>query len=128
MEMATDEQAVRDFSLDPKVYAQSLLTMLEMNQTHANSFAALRASFDYKQMRTRLLNLQSQQGVQSQRGRRGVLALIMIVMGVMGFGQAWASVQMQKSQNPNELICLQVQHELVIEKLLLAKPETNKCE
>ncbi|WP_413575521.1 M56 family metallopeptidase [Bdellovibrio sp. HCB290] len=128
VEMATDEQAVRDYQLEPKAYAKSLISLLENQGGLTKSYGMFGASFDFNQMQTRMLNLRSHLECANEERSRKMLAALMVLMTVAGVGQAWASVQTQKVKSPGEMICMQVQHEMVIEKLLLKAPETNKCD
>jgi beta-lactamase regulating signal transducer with metallopeptidase domain len=125
-EMATDELAIEKFQLNPREYAESLLALLQQPSMALPGFVS-GASAEFVQMQTRLKNIgQSVEHVPAKR--KWTLSLLVLSLWLLGVNQSWASLQIQKPLDPAEMVCMQIQHELVIEKLLRVQPESNKCE
>lgn len=125
-EMATDEQAIKDHGFVAKDYCESLLRLMNQQAKTVSPLVSLGTSVEFAQMRTRLMNLQLQ-SVESSWGRR-LLKIWIIAAWIFGMNQAWASIQVNRSVDTDELMCSQIQHELVIEQLLKVNTENNKCE
>ena len=125
-EMATDEQAIKDNGFTAKDYCESLLDLMTHKGQSLSPLISQGTSVEFAQMRKRLLNLQ-RQSAESSWGRR-LLKIWLVAAWIFGMEQAWASIQVSRSVDTDELMCSQIQHELVIEKLLKVEPENNKCE
>lgn len=125
-EMATDEQAIKDYGFVVKDYCESLLNLMSRQGQTLSPLVSQGTSLEFAQMRTRLMNLQ-RQSAESSWGRR-LLKVWLVAAWIFGMDQAWASIQVSRSVDTDELMCAQIQHELVIEKLLKVETENNKCE
>ncbi|QDK46469.1 hypothetical protein DOM22_15505 [Bdellovibrio sp. ZAP7] len=125
-EMATDELAIERYNLNPKNYAECLLALMQQPSVVLPGFVS-GASAEYLQMQARLKNIGETVSTPPAK-RKWVLSLSMLLLWLLGVNQSWASLQIQKPLDPSEMVCMQIQHELVIEKLLQVQPESNKCE
>ncbi len=125
-EMATDELAIEKYQLNPGAYAESLLALMHQPSLALPGFVS-GASAEFLQMQKRLRNI-GQVAETSPAKRKWALSFSMLVLWLLGVNQSWASLQIQRPLDPTEMICMQIQHEMVIEKLLQVQPESNKCE
>lgn len=125
-EMATDELAIERFGLNPKAYAECLLALMQQPSVVLPGFVS-GASAEFLQMQVRLRNIgETVRPVTAKR--KWAISFSMLLLWLLGVNQSWASLQIQKPLDPSEMLCMQIQHELVIEKLLQVQPESNKCE
>ncbi|QLY24653.1 M56 family metallopeptidase [Bdellovibrio sp. KM01] len=125
-EMATDELAIERYQLNPKAYAECLLVLMREPSFVLPGFVS-GASAEFLQMQARLKNIGETVSVPPAK-RKWALSFSMLLLWLLGVNQSWASLQIQKPLDPSEMVCMQIQHELVIEKLLQVQPESNKCE
>ncbi|MNT01065.1 Methicillin resistance mecR1 protein [compost metagenome] len=127
MEMATDEEAIQNFSFSRREYGESLILVLESIRAFESDRMAAAAVLRFSDLKLRLENL-NYVAPRAEKSYRKWLALgVMLVGWVWGTNQSFASLRMSNSGG-QVLMCYQVQQEKIIEEWLNMKTEANKCE
>lgn len=125
LEMATDEQAIKEFGLNISEYAEHLVNLISSN-TLKNALA-MNASGDFLQIQSRLFYLRKIQSgnISSQSN----YIWFMFITLTVGLSQAYATIKEPEPSGLQRQMCFQVQHEILIESCIMQKnrSEPNMC-
>ena len=130
IELAADQKAVKAFGLNPRHYAETLLSVLQSHQGPLDSPLAVLSVLDFKQLEARFKHLQTLETPDRAPWKlRFSLAVLFLGAG-LGWQQALASMNL-KGRSVNPGYCAQARHERKIETWLLLESgiqSPNKCE
>jgi beta-lactamase regulating signal transducer with metallopeptidase domain len=130
IELAADQKAVTAFGLNPRHYAETLLSVLESHQGPLGSPLAVLSVLDFKQLEARFKHLQTLETPDRAPWKlRFSIAVLFLGTG-LGWQQALASMNL-KDHSPSPGYCAQARYERKIETWLLLESgiqSPNKCE
>ena len=125
LELATDEQAVKGFSLDIADYAKSLVAVVA--ESNSQSLLFLSASGTFVQTQERLAHLKRLQNGKSEFSP--LYAVLVLATVFFGLSEAYASIKQPDSVREAPM-CFQVRHEVLLENWISGQTrfESNKCQ
>ncbi|MFN7727603.1 MAG: M56 family metallopeptidase [Bdellovibrio sp.] len=130
IELAADQRAVKSFGLDPRHYAETLISVLQSHLGPLTSPLAVSSVLDFKQLEVRFRHLQTLESTDHAPWKLKMSLAVLFLGTGLGWQQALASMNLKgRSSNPG--YCAQAQHERKIETWLLiesANLAPNKCE
>lgn len=125
-EMAADEKALRGSKQKPSEYARHFLKLIESYATPQKGYGRTHAISSYKSLKNRIMALEKYPRLQVSWFERVIMAVA--ILGSTIYGVAEARNSIVPEQADGAMMCLQIEHEMVLQKILHVENPKNKCE